>query len=77
MNSFLKEFIEQRKSTQAAPSGSIDSKAARAKMAPARKIEPLESNQLNYIIENKPPSKKVKEFIQERCNELSAKMMAK
>jgi hypothetical protein len=83
-NAFLKEFIAMRKTL--APSGMAGDTALTAQptkgkgkgKAKATASEPIKMDGITVakIIEDKPKSKEVVKFLQERCNELTIKKMA-
>ena len=78
-NDFLRQFIEMRKAI--APNGAM---AARVDPTPASKrakktstsAQKVEGGGLAHIIENKPGRKEVEEYLQTKCNELTAEKMA-
>jgi len=79
-NAFLSQFIEMRRGIAAQnPSAA---QAAAAQMPKSKKTKKTSSKQaftdggIQGIIEHKPGKKEVMEFLQKRCDELTAEKMA-
>ena len=77
-NDFLRQFIEMRKAV--APNGA---QAARVDPTPTSKrakktssVQKVTDGGLAHIIENKVGRKEVEEYLQKRCDELTADKMA-
>ena len=77
-NDFLRQFVEMRKAI--APNGAM---AARVDPTPTSKrakktssAQKVEGGGLQHIIENKPGRKEVEEYLQKKCDELTAEKMA-
>lgn len=74
-NSFLKAFVEHRKSIAPTPAAA----ASLAKDLPSSKktkkgsaVREVMDGNLSYIVEEKPNRKKVEEYFQRACDELTA-----
>lgn len=78
-NDFLRQFVEMRKAVAPTPAAAAsvdraipDSKKTRK----GNKIREVIDGNISHIIEEKPPKKKVEEYLQGLCDELTAAKMA-
>lgn len=73
MNSFLGEFLKMRKSiNNYVVSPAPQDKKTKTRNAPKEATMPIDAG-INFILENKPDSKVLKEYFIGRIAELSAK----
>lgn len=77
-NDFLRQFLEMRKAI--APSGAaaahIDPKSTSKRAKKTSSVQKITDGGLQHIIENKPGRKDLEEYMQHRCDELTAERMA-
>lgn len=77
-NDFLRQFVEMRKAVAPTPAAALASdKAAPAskKSKKGVKIREVIDGSVSHIIEETPPKRKVEEYLQGLCDELTAAKM--
>jgi hypothetical protein len=77
-NDFLRKFIEMRKTIAPTPAAAAELNKKEPMSKKTKKgslIREVLDGSISHIIEEKPPRKKVEEYFQTMCNELTAAKM--